>query len=80
MTPERSCRDCVHRSCAISHQWGETDCRFFTAKKYANAPGKDYPDCKRKSCTANEGGRCLALNDTDFGGRSCPFYKKKVGL
>lgn len=26
-------------------------------------------------CFANKGGRCIALNDTNFKERDCPFYK-----
>ena len=31
-----------------------------------------HPDCH-----AWKGGRCMALTDTDFGTRDCPFYKNK---
>ena len=29
----------------------------------------------KSDCFALGGGRCRILNDTDFGARSCPFYK-----
>lgn len=34
------------------------------------------PFCEEKSCHAWQDGRCIALSDNYFGGRSCPFYKK----
>ena len=48
----------------------------------------EYPECcyykftDRAPCEAAEktvGGvyKCLALNDTDFGDRACPFYKER---
>lgn len=37
---------------------------------------KEFPACsdERKGCAANHGGRCVALEDTDFGDKPCPFY------
>ena len=35
----------------------------------------DLPQCRELSCFANRKGFCDALSDTDFGTRSCPFYK-----
>lgn len=33
---------------------------------------------KKTDCAARtENGRCRALTDTNFGKKSCPFYKKK---
>ena len=31
--------------------------------------------CSRKDCFAYREGCCIVLLDTDFGRRSCPFYK-----
>ena len=42
--------------------------------------GKDYAPCRhvKKDCAARtENGGCRALTDTNFGKKSCPFYKKK---
>ena len=30
-----------------------------------------------KDCFANTNGYCTCLMNNDFGGRDCPFYKKK---
>lgn len=37
---------------------------------------KEFPDCShtRSDCAACHGGRCVALEDTDFGDKPCPFY------
>lgn len=35
------------------------------------------PFCEEKSCHAWQDGRCIALSDNYFGGRPCPFYKKR---
>lgn len=35
------------------------------------------PICKRKDCLACEDGKCIALNNNNFGSRECPFYKDK---
>lgn len=38
--------------------------------------GKAFPSCNtHKDCFAHKDGRCVCLNDNDFGGRDCPFYK-----
>ena len=34
--------------------------------------------CSLEDCRANCDGHCVALNDNDFGDRSCPFYKKRI--
>lgn len=36
------------------------------------------PDCeqKRRDCNVYCEGKCMALTDTNFGKRVCPFYKK----
>ncbi len=42
--------------------------------------GKNIPReiaCKKKTCFANVKGVCNVLTDTNFGKRSCPFYKPK---
>ena len=31
-----------------------------------------------KDCFANTNGYCTCLMNNDFGGRDCPFYKKKA--
>ena len=37
-----------------------------------------FPVCTaHPDCHAWKGGRCMALTDTDFGTRDCPFYKNK---
>lgn len=36
-----------------------------------------YPNCTEKTCNKNFSGICIALTDTDFGKRKCPFYKKR---
>ena len=37
------------------------------------------PECRyeRDDCHACRDGRCVALSDTDFGSRDCPFYRNK---
>lgn len=38
----------------------------------------DGPVCRaHPDCHAWESGRCIALTDTDFGTRGCPFYKNR---
>ena len=39
--------------------------------------GKVTPDpiCIKKNCFGNMDGRCRVLNDNDFKGRPCPFFK-----
>lgn len=39
-------------------------------KKIKLKPCNAHPDC-----FANKNGQCIALNDTNFKGRVCPFYK-----
>lgn len=34
---------------------------------------------RHPDCFAFEAGRCIALRETYFGERDCPFYKKKEG-
>ena len=34
--------------------------------------------CGFEDCHAFERGRCVALNDTDFGERRCPFYRSRA--
>ena len=39
----------------------------------------DFPKCRNKErdCRARDAwGRCVALVDTDFGDKPCPFYKQ----
>lgn len=40
---------------------------------------RDFALCAHteKNCFANRDGVCMALGDTNFGGRECPFYKTK---
>ena len=38
-------------------------------------PGADYPDCERYKCFSCIDGKCMALENNDFGHRGCPFYK-----
>lgn len=39
----------------------------------------EYPVCIGESdCFAREGGLCRILDNTDFGGRKCPFYKSQA--
>lgn len=33
-----------------------------------------------KDCFANTNGYCTCLMNNDFGGRDCPFYKKRLSL
>lgn len=49
-------------------------------KEKQNAKSTDEqgdPICENSKCFAfiYGGGRCIALNNTDFGGRKCPFFK-----
>ena len=40
---------------------------------------KNCPRCKKHiDCKANYSGKCIALNDTNFGERDCPFYKSRI--
>lgn len=40
---------------------------------------KNCPRCKKHiDCKANYSGKCIALNNTDFGERDCPFYKSRI--
>lgn len=40
--------------------------------------GKQTPKCTAHiDCFANHGGVCCCLNDNDFNGKDCPFYKTK---
>ena len=97
----RDCHNCAHVSCGRSHQFRETDCRFFKAKqggteKEARAVKRqidteplqrndthrepdrsDWPHCSRTSCNRNDRRRCEILTDNDFGGRQCPFYRRR---
>lgn len=34
--------------------------------------------CDREACNNFNHGLCTALNDTDFGGKVCPFFKSKA--
>lgn len=36
------------------------------------------PCSGHKDCFANTNGYCTCLMNNDFGGRECPFYKKKA--
>ena len=36
------------------------------------------PCSGHKDCFANTNGYCTCLMNNDFGGRDCPFYKKKA--
>ena len=36
---------------------------------------RHFPACDWSDCAACEDGGCIALTDTDFAGRPCPFYK-----
>lgn len=41
----------------------------------------DYPACSRpneKCVSKDDWGRCSILNATNFGKKSCPFYKERV--
>ena len=96
----KSCHNCAHVSCGRSHQFRETDCRFFKAKqkdtakdivnsmkewpewkqavhKLAEPDRSDWPHCSRTSCNRNDRRRCEILTDNDFGGRECPFYRRR---
>lgn len=43
------------------------------------AKEKNCPRCKKHiDCKANYSGKCIALNNTDFGNRDCPFYKSRI--
>lgn len=33
--------------------------------------------CKKHTCIFCINGECILLTDTDFGKRSCPFFKEK---
>lgn len=33
--------------------------------------------CGQRSCFAYRNGKCACLDDTDFGGKACPFYKTR---
>lgn len=45
-------------------------------EKAKRAKRKDnLPKCNESSCFACDRGRCVALNNNDFGERKCPFYK-----
>lgn len=35
------------------------------------------PKCQWQGCIFREGGYCTILNDTNFEGRDCTFYKAK---
>lgn len=36
----------------------------------------EKPQCsKHCDCFANRDGKCVSLQDNDFGNRECPFYK-----
>ena len=35
----------------------------------------DHPDCFGHGSVVRDKKVCVALNDTDFGTRDCPFYK-----
>ena len=39
-----------------------------------------HPKCqdKREGCAACKEGGCIALHDTDFGGKPCPFYMSEA--
>jgi hypothetical protein len=36
---------------------------------------KTEPACNREDCFACVDGKCVLLNNNDFGKRECPFYK-----
>lgn len=38
------------------------------------------PECKdcKQDCFAYLSGKCRVLNNTDFNGKQCPFYKTKA--
>lgn len=36
-----------------------------------------FPECEKEQCFANVCGHCRALDDTEFFGRECPFFKTK---
>lgn len=40
---------------------------------------KKFEECShpKKDCAACADGRCVALYDTHFKGKDCPFYKKR---
>ena len=38
---------------------------------------KSSTKCDREECAAYKEGHCVALIDTDFGGKECPFFKTK---
>lgn len=39
--------------------------------------GKRMPECRaHHDCFANHDGVCHCLNDNNFNGKDCPFYKK----
>lgn len=37
-----------------------------------------YPSCFERECFANKNGRCMALIDSNFGDKQCPFFKTKA--
>ena len=53
------------------------------AESYAKIKPKEQGDpiCENSKCFACRvdfgRGRCIALNNTDFGGRKCPFFKTR---
>ena len=41
--------------------------------------GKRMPECRvHDDCFANHDGVCHCLNDNNFSGKDCPFYKTAV--
>lgn len=62
----------------LTDEWEETGDPELMAEpdgdqhRYAN-----YPPCDEVECQANREGRCSCLSDNDFGGRHCPFFRKR---
>lgn len=44
-------------------------------KPIPTKPEEDYPPCERHRCFSCIDGKCMALENNDFGHRGCPFYK-----
>lgn len=55
----------------------ETDELYESLEMFDTLELVTFPVCDRSDCHAWQDGKCMALEDNDFGSRSCPFYKNR---
>lgn len=54
---------------------------YITEMEITGMTDKKRPRCKMfPPCRAEDRGRCTALRDNNFKGKTCPFYKKRVTI